>query len=83
MGEADEVGELVDGLAQAGEPEGDARLGGVEFALHGGEVCDVGNDLVEEVFAADHLEDAGFGGVEGDAELVEAGFDEGAAVCFR
>ena len=34
VGEADEVGELVDGLAEAGEPEADARLGRVEFALH-------------------------------------------------
>ena len=82
VGEADEVGELVDGFAEAGEPEGDARFGGVEFALHGGEVFYVGNDLGEEVLAANHLEDFGFGGVEGDAKLVEAGFDEGAAVGF-
>ena len=47
-----------------------------------GEVFYVGNDLVEEVFAANHLEDLGLGGVERDAKLVEAGFDEGAAVGF-
>ena len=80
VGEADEVGELVDGLAKAGEPEGDARLGGVELALEAGEVGDVGDDFVEEVFAANHLEDLGLGGVEGDAELVEPGFDERAAI---
>ncbi len=78
VGEADEVGELVDSFAEAGEPEGDAGLRGVEFALHLGEVFYVGDDLVEEVFAADHLEDFGFGGVEGDAEFVEACVDEGA-----
>ena len=82
VGEADEVGELVDGFAEAGEPEGDAGFGRVEFALHGGEVFDVGDDLVEEVLAANHLEDFGFGGIERDAEFVEAGFDEGAAVGF-
>ena len=61
------AGELIDGFAQAGEPERDARLGGVELALHGREVFYVGDDFVEEVFTAASFQDAGFGGVEGDA----------------
>jgi hypothetical protein len=82
VGETDEGGKLVNGLAQAGEPEGDAGFGGVEFALEAGEGFYVGDDFGEEVLAADHLVDLGLGGVEGDAEFVEAGIDERAAVGF-
>ncbi len=50
------------------------------LALHLAEAADVGDDAVEHVFAAHHLKGGGLGGVERDAEFVEAGIDKRLAV---
>ena len=73
VGDAHEVGKLGDGLLEARQPQRDARALQALARLHLGEGAHVAHDAVEVVLAADQQEGAGVGGIERDAQLVEAG----------
>ena len=81
-GDAHEVRQLLDGFAHAGEPCRDARLGSALALLQFAEGAHILEDAVEIILAADGAIGFGVGGVERDAQFVEPGLDQRAAVLF-
>ena len=74
--------ELRERLAQACQPEGNARQLSIVLTLHGDEVAYIGHNAIEHVFAAHHLEDRRFGGIERNSQFIKAGVDQGLSVAF-
>src|SRR6202047_1749736 len=78
--DADEVGQLRDGLTQPRQPCRDARLIVPLPLLQVAEGTHILQDAIEEVLAPDRTVGLGIGRIKGNAQLVETRFDKRAAV---
>jgi hypothetical protein len=76
MRDAHEGGQLLDRLAQAGQPHGDARLVEPLARLHLGESPDIAENAREKIPAADLAVGGGIGGIERDAQFIEPGLGQ-------
>src|SRR5215468_1117871 len=79
-GDADEIRQFLNGLAQAGEPGGDLRLCMTFTLLQSAKRADVFENAIEIILTANGAIGLRIGGVERDAQLVQTGRDQGAAV---
>ena len=73
MGDTHKIGKLGNGLLEPGQPQRDAGKGQVFPALHLGERADIAHNAVEVVLAAHQHKGSRIRGIEGDAQLIEAG----------
>src|SRR5262249_60889471 len=76
-GDADEIRQFLNGLAQAGEPGGDLRLCMTFTLLQSAKRADVFENAIEIILTANGAIGLRIGGVERDAQLVPTGRDQG------